>query len=74
MTAPKKSVYSCGMLRVTSCVTVQGVNENRFTSASNAFTRYTVLWSGNGWMPTFTEAPCPICQIVTGDEQITWTF
>jgi len=36
-----------------------GVNGNRFTSASNAFTRYAVLRGGNGWMPTFIGFQCP---------------
>ena len=40
-------------------VTVQGGNGNRFTSASNAFTRHAVLWGGNGWMPTFSGFHCP---------------
>ena len=36
-----------------------GGNGNRSTSASNAFTRYAVLWGGNGWMPMFSGFHCP---------------
>jgi len=48
---------SVGMLLCS--VTAQGGNGNRFTSASNAFIRYAVLWDGNGWMPTFSGFRCP---------------